>query len=273
MIQSIDDARLEPYRDLKRPGETRWNRPLIAEGHRVVKRALRLNWPVLSLLVSDKRLNQEPAESLIQAARDAQAEILVVQHSIAEQIVGFNFHAGIMAHLQRPRPERLESWVQGSVPGESILAFSRMSDPENVGMAMRNAAAFGVSRLLVGSGSADPLGRRALRLSMGAALKLRLLRTSRFPEALEGLRREGGFQLAAAVCDPAAAKIWELDASKPVVFLLGNESDGLEPEIEQMADVRVTIPLTSGVDSLNVATSAAILLYEHQRSWAQRHAD
>ena len=265
MIQTIDDPRLEPYRDLKRPGETRWNRPLIAEGHRVVKRALRLNWPILSLLVSDRRSNLEPALTLISEAEQVGVEVLLVADSIAQQIVGFNFHAGVMAHLQRPRPERLENWLTGSVPGESILAFSRMSDPENVGMAMRNAAAFGVNRLLVGSGSADPLGRRALRLSMGAALKLRLLRTSRFPQALLALREQEGFQIAAAVCDRSALKVSELQADKKVVFLLGNESDGLERELEELADVRVTIPLASGVDSLNVATASAILLYDRTR--------
>ncbi|MCA9221206.1 MAG: RNA methyltransferase [Planctomycetales bacterium] len=264
LIDDLSDPRLAPFRDLKRPGETRWNRPLIAEGHRVTRRAFRLGWPIESVLLSDRKAETEVGREILSAAAVVGCEVWIVAHEVARQLVGFNFHAGVLAHLRRPRPARLNAWLEGIGSREPILAFSRLSDPENVGMALRNAAAFGVNRVLVGSGSADPLGRRALRLSMGAALRLNLLRTSRLAEAIIGLR-DRGCEIVAAVCEPeteaAADRSWE----RPVVFLMGNESDGLEPELLDLCTAKVTIPLAAGVDSLNVATASAFLLYEYQR--------
>lgn len=265
-IDQPDDPRLDPYRDLKGASRTRWNRPLIAEGYRVVRRAVALDWPFESLLVSARRRGSDEIEPMLAELTRRGVPLYEVEQSLAESLAGFNFHAGVLAHLRRPRSMRFETWVEGLAADELIVGCPEMTDPENVGLVMRTAAAFGVRRMLVGTASADPLGRRALRLSMGAALKLRLLRTSRFTESLERLRHEQGVRVAAAVCDPAAEPPEAFARTGRRLLLLGNESRGLPDELERLADDRVSIPIASDIDSLNVTAAATILLY----AWRQR---
>lgn len=272
LIEIVDrsDERLDPYRELKIAGATRWNRPLIAEGWRVVRRAISSGWTIESMLVSERRL------AGIRDEIPPGVPVWCVSQELAESLAGFNFHAGVAAHLRRPRPWRYETWVEGLEPKEArrgwewIVGFPRMSDPENVGLVMRSAAAFGVKRLLVGSGSADPMGRRSLRLSMGAAFKQRILRTARFGEVIERLKGEFGCRVVGAVCERGSISVarWReglAGGGGLGLLLLGNESEGLSREELGWIDERVTIPIATGIDSLNVTTAAAILLYELTR--------
>ncbi len=269
-IDQPDDPRLDPYRDLKGAGRTRWNRPLIAEGYRVVRRAVALDWPLESLLVSTRRRGSDEIEPLVGELERRGVPVFEVEQELAQSLAGFNFHAGVLAHLRRPRSMRFETWIEGLEEDELIVGCPEMTDPENVGLVMRTAAAFGVRRMLIGTASADPLGRRALRLSMGAALKLRLLRTARFAETLVRLRQELGVRVAAAVCDRAAPPPESLARTGRRLVLLGNESRGLSVELERLADDRVSIPIASDIDSLNVTAATTILLYAWRHDGATR---
>ena len=256
-IERLDDPRLEPYRDLKRTNRTRDGSTFIAEGAIVVARLLASDYTTLSVLASERRLHA------IAETVPEEVDLLVVPQEIGEQLVGFNFHAGIMAcGAKRPAPS-LED-VAGSASAPSLLvACSRVDNPDNLGAIIRMCAAFGVNGLLLGPGCADPFSRRVLRVSMGTAFALPVVPSDELLRDISMLRARGYEVLATVPRD--GRSITETLRPSRLMLVLGNEAAGLSTsEIAACSD-RVRIPLDSGADSLNVAAAAAIFLYHFSR--------
>jgi len=142
-----------------------------------------------------------------------------------------------------------------------------VNDHENLGSIFRNAAGLEVDAVVFGTGCADPLYRRAVRVSMGHALLVPYAWAAEWPNELETLR-DNGFRLLAMTPDPSVPSLAEAMADlaeAKVAMLVGAEGPGLTERAMRSSDVRVRIPMSRGTDSLNVATAAALAFYERAR--------
>ena len=260
-IDEIGDERVAEYRNLTDAELRRW-RPtpaggpgsFIVEGTFAIRELLRSRYPVRSLLVSEgKRVALEADLA------NEDAPVFVASPETMAGIAGFNVHRGALACASR----------LPMTPMEAITARARLlavlegiNDLENLGALFRNAAAFAVDGVLLCPRSADPLYRRAVRVSVGQVLHVPWTRVAAWPDALHTLRGEG-FELVALTPQRLATPLSGLvaDGSRRAL-LLGAEGPGLSPEAMAACDHRVRIPLAPGVDSLNVATAAALAFYQ-----------
>jgi len=259
-IDSLDDPRLDVYRNLTSTNLTRWSGRFIAEGRRVVLRLLASDFEVESVLVSDRR------ERAMTPHVPPETPFYVLPLPLAQKLVGFNFHSGVLACGQRkpnlPLPELADN---GGRP-LTLVVCPNVNDPDNLGSIIRTGATLGVDALLLGRGCADPFSRRVSRLSMGHIYRLPIIECDDLHRDLQRLRDDWQVELMATVAG-GDAEILD-DAVRPERFalLFGNEAHGLEPEFLQLCRRRITIPMRDAGDSLNVSISAAIVLYHFTRS-------
>ena len=255
-IASADDPRLDPYRHV---GDPRWIRDqglFVAEGRLVVARLLGLDrFRVRSIVV-----NRAAHDAMLQLLSSAPTSVLVCDDPTLESITGYNFHRGCVALVYRP-PDLPPSAFFGS---RRLLGIENVANPDNIGGLFRTAAAFAVDAVVLNATSADPLYRKAVRTSMGAALRIPYARVEAWPATL-GLLRERGFRIVALTPAPGARELSKLAATvrddDRLVVLVGAEGAGLEAETIALADVAVRIAIDTAVDSLNVVVAAGIALH------------
>jgi tRNA G18 (ribose-2'-O)-methylase SpoU len=225
----------------------------IAEGTKVISRAVAAGYPVRSVLVAERRLCDLPALPA------TGAPVYVVPDEIAERLTGYRVHRGALASLHRkPLPEAAAL----AVAARRVIVLEDLVDHANVGAIFRCAAALGVDAMFLSPRCADPLYRRAVKVSMGAVFAIPYTRMTSWYDGLAGLRA-AGFQLLALTPDRAAEPIGAAVAGQRTALLLGTEGDGLSSRWLHEADQAVRIPmhpgaLAAGVDSLNVVAAAAI---------------
>lgn len=278
------DPRLADYRALN-DAELRRRRGaddgvVVVEGRVAVGQLLTSSYEVRSLLVDDHQADSCP--ELVTAVRARGAPVYVGRRPVVAATVGFSLHRGVVAIARRPPPADARELVPraaglptvgGGPPMVAVL--EGVNDHENLGALFRNAAAFGVGAVLLSPTCADPLYRRSVRVSVGHVLHVPFARLAPWPDALAHLRATR-FTLA-ALAPPAsdeargrqpvalgelAARIAGPRRSGPgVALLLGAEGPGLSPAALAQADEVVTIPMAPGVDSLNVATAAAVAFH------------
>lgn len=262
LITSLADVRLDPYRELKRSNRTRRLDNFIVEGHRVVRRLLESPYPVESIVVSDRR------RDLLAGVVPEHVPLLVVPQDLAAELVGYNFHHGVMACGRRlPQPDLSRVLPPGDGPA-LLVVCPHMTDPDNMGGLIRLCAGFGATGLMLGRACCDPFSRRVLRVSMGTAFQVPILEFRDLAALLDVLRGEHRFRHVATALDPTATPLALARRAPRMTLLLGNEADGLAPECIELCDERVTIPMAHGTDSLNVTVAAGILLhyYVHLRA-------
>lgn len=249
------DPRLAPYRHLKRTNATRWASTFVAEGEKLVARLLSSPYPVESVLAAPSCLER------IAGTLPADLPVYLMPLAQIEQLVGFNFHRGLLACGRRVPGPTLADLCAGC--GElTLVVCVDVHDPENLGAILRNSAAFGVRGVVLAGRCVDPLSRRVLRVSMGAACGLPLVLAPEVPPLIESLRRDHALECWATVLDSQATRLHSSQRPQRLALLLGNEAHGLADAWQQLCDRRVTIPMGSGVDSLNVAVASGIFLYE-----------
>jgi len=218
------------------------------EGHLSVGALLASPYSVRSILVTDAH-----------AARyaDAEAPVFALASREIEQLTGVHFHRGVLAAADRPRLPTVHALASGA---SRLLVLEAVNDHENIGALFRNAAAFGVDGVVLDPTTADPLYRRATRVSLGHVLRVPFARASTWPDGLDDVRGEG-FTLV-ALSPGADEPLADLVGNPPskVALLLGAEGDGLSAAALAAVARRVRIPMAPGVDSVNVATAAAIAL-------------
>jgi tRNA G18 (ribose-2'-O)-methylase SpoU len=258
-VESPNDDRLAAYRSLKATNATRWSGQFVAEGEKLVRRLLASDFGVCSLLVAEQY-----ARSFAQIV-PADVDLLVVPDDWVENIVGFNFHRGVLACAQRKAPVDLAALCRAKPGRLTLVVCPDVRDPENLGAILRIASAFGVDAVVLGRECADPFSRRVLRVSMGAAFELAIVEADDLEGQLAAVQKESGVRLWAAVTDPAAAPFDRGDRPHRLALLLGSEGHGLAPAWIERCEQAITIPMRPGVDSLNVALAAGILLYHFTR--------
>ncbi|QIS17549.1 TrmH family RNA methyltransferase [Nocardia terpenica] len=262
VIDIIDpaDPRVADFRDLnsadRRPDLPGRAGLVIAEGVVVVQRMLASRFAPFALFGVGRRYEE--------LAADLAGVPVPYYRTTAEvmaEVVGFHLNRGVLAGARRP-PELSVDEVLASA--RTIAVLEGVNDHENIGSIFRNAAGLGADAVLFGDRCADPLYRRAVRVSMGHVLRVPFARLPRWPDGLE-LLRQRGFQIIALTPNPAAPTLAAALTGDRVALLLGAEGPGLTEEAMRATDVRARIPMTPGTDSLNVATAAAMAFYERVR--------
>lgn len=256
-IEDPADERIADYRNVPDPDLMVRRGLFVAEGRLVVRRLLAsTRWIPRSLLVT------QPALVALQCAIDLRPNVpvFVVDQSVMDGITGFNIHRGCLALGER---NPASDWHALAESAALVVALERLGNADNVGAIFRNAAAFGADAVLLGPACADPLYRKSIRTSMGAALSVPFAEARPWPGALSALRDEGWAVVAlsteaASLVRGAAAEL----AGRRVAMVVGHEGDGLTADVIRLCTHRAAIPMAPGVDSLNAATAAAVALYE-----------
>ncbi|MGK5529297.1 TrmH family RNA methyltransferase [Streptomyces sp. URMC 129] len=253
------DPRLTDYTALTDVALRRRREPaeglFMAEGEKVIRRALRAGYPMRSMLLTPRW-----ADAMRDVVASAGAPVYLVSPEVAEQVTGYHVHRGALAAMQRtPLPS-----AAGLLAASRRLAvLEAVNDHTNLGAVFRGAAALGMDAVLLSPDCADPLYRRSVKVSMGTVFSLPYARLSPWPRVLADVR-EAGFRLLALTPDPGATDIGtavrELGDDK-AALMLGTEGEGLTARALAAADARVRIPMAHGVDSLNVAAAAAVAFY------------
>jgi tRNA G18 (ribose-2'-O)-methylase SpoU len=259
-ISDAEDPRLGDYRALKERHLNAETGRFVAESERVVRRLLASRLRVRSVLATPPRLR---ALDDALAALPADVPVYVAEQPVMDAIAGFHVHRGCLAVGERPAARALPAGARRVVVLEDLV------DVDNLGSIARNAAAFGADALALSPRCADPFYRKAIRVSLGAVFDLPIVRFQSWPEDLETLRRLG-FSLVAAVLSPTATPLPRFQPPARWALLLGAEGPGLSDGAVLRCHHRVTIPMeaSDGVDSLNVATAAAVMLYGLTRAAA-----
>ena len=253
-IDSLDDPRVEKYRHIADVAALNEHAVFVAEGRLVVRRLLDLQqWPIESILLT------EPAASNLADVLDkTTAPIYLVEQSIMNAIAGFNIHRGCLALVRRPVTPTLERMVAG--PLSRVLVLEGVNNPDNVGGLFRSAAAFGVELVVLGPECGDPLYRKAIRTSMAASLVVPFAFATEWPGAIRDLR-DDGFTVVGLTPNRAVAPLEEVFPHSKLALLVGSEGGGLSAEALRTATLRIRVPTTVDVDSLNVTTAASIAMY------------
>ena len=268
-ITDPDDDRVDDFRDLnsieRRPDLPTGKGLVIAEGVLVVQRMLGSRFSPHAFLGTQRRLTELAAD-----LAGVRAPFYRATAEVMAEVIGFHLNRGVLGAARRP-PELTTAEVL--TDARTIAVLEGVNDHENLGSIFRNAAGLGVDAVIFGTGCADPLYRRAVRVSMGHALLVPFARTQRWPGDLE-LLRHNGFRLLAMTPDPRADTLADAMgalAGKKVAVLVGAEGPGLTETTLRASDVRVRIPMSRGTDSLNVASAAACAFYERVRCAADPH--
>ena len=255
-VSNVDDQRLADYValtdvHLRRKLETAHGL-FVAEGERVIRRAIAAGYQVRSLLVMQDRLT-----GLADLAASCPGPVYVIAPAAAEALTGYRVHRGPLASMhRRPLPA-----VAGLVAAAArVVVLEDIVDHANVGAIFRCAAALGFDAVILAPRCADPLYRRAVKVSMGAVFSVPYARLDDWRHGLGGLR-QAGFRMLALTPAPDAVPIGPVPAGGPIALLVGTEGDGLSARWLAAADLRVRIPMSGGVSSLNVASAAAIACY------------
>jgi tRNA G18 (ribose-2'-O)-methylase SpoU len=246
------DPRLADYVGLTDPAVRRRAEAeqgfFIAESPLVVRALVESGRAVRSVLVT-------PAQHAVLAdvLERVGAPVFIAEDDVLRQVVGFDLHRGAVASAERWPLPPAGSLLDGA---RRVAVVERLTDYENLGVLFRNAAAFGIDAVLLDSESADPLYRRCVRVSIGHAFMVPWTRVSSLDEV-----RSRGFALFALTPAPEAVPLDRISWPERHAVMLGAEGPGLSREWLDAADVHVRIPMRKAVDSLNVATAAAIAFY------------
>jgi tRNA G18 (ribose-2'-O)-methylase SpoU len=264
VVPAADDALLEDYRWLNQPERRREVERM--GGFFVVEGALALE----ALLGSEFRIRSvlaaERTAARVQSLVGGRAPVLVRSDDDVEAIAGFPFHRGVLAAADRRPVPGVADVLEGA---ELVAVAEGLTDHENVGALFRNAAAFAVDAVLLDPTTADPLYRRSVRVSLGHVLLVPWTRLPSWPDGLGELRQRG-FELLALTpapdAEPIEAVALDVAARRPrVALLVGAEGPGLRDAALATSDRKVRIPIAPGVDSLNVATAAAVAFHRLSR--------
>ena len=262
-ITDPDDERVDDFRDLnsidRRPDLPGGKGLVIAEGVLVVQRMLASRFTLHAFLGTDRRLTE-----LADDVTGAGAPFYRASAEVMAEVVGFHLNRGVLG-VARRAPALTTAEVL--TDARTVAVLEGVNDHENLGSIFRNAAGLGVDAVIFGDGCADPLYRRAVRVSMGHALLVPFARTQRWPADLE-LLRDNDFQLLAMTPDSQACILGDAmsaRAGQKVAVLVGAEGPGLTETAMRASDIRVRIPMSRNTDSLNVATAAACAFYERNR--------
>jgi tRNA G18 (ribose-2'-O)-methylase SpoU len=256
-VEDPRDPRLGDYRHLRdvelRKHHEAEHGLFLAEGEKVVRRAVESGFPVRSFLMAPRWL-----DGLSDVLARTTAPCFVVSEALAEQVTGFHVHRGALAALERLPGNDVD---QVLADARTVVVLEDIVDHTNVGAIFRCAAALGVDGVLLAPRCADPLYRRAVKVAMGAVFTLPYARFDDWYDVLPRVSAAGFTTVALTLADDAVAIEEAVAGLDRVALVLGGEGHGLSKRWEQAADRRAVIEMSEGVDSLNVAAATAVACY------------
>ena len=263
-VSDLNCEELKIYHELSENQLVHINEPdlglFIAETAKVIDRALDGGYEPYSVLIEADQLERE-GKDLLKRLEDAEGEIPVYVSSTdaLKTITGYNLTRGLLCAMKRKTLPKVEDICKGA---HRIAVLENVTNPTNVGAIVRNAAALSMDAVLLSSGCADPLYRRAARVSMGTIFGIPW---TYIPEDVPiKILKEYGFKTVSLALrnDTADLGDSELNREDKLAILLGSEGYGLLPETIEDSDYCVKIPMSHGVDSLNVAACSAVVFWQ-----------
>lgn len=231
---------------------------VLVEGELQVRRLFQTNHEIVTLFIEE---DLWPKFGPLLLSRDfgtcsLQPQCYSAPRKVMEQIVGYRLHRGVMALIRKPAACTLDEL------GDSVVVLNRLVDPENVGCIIRSAVGFGITSFLVDSSSSDPYLRRSVRVSMGAALFIRVAYADDLPAALGELGKS--HQILAIDTIEGSVPVERHSFPGRCAFVFGNERSGLAPEVIKQSETILKIPMENNAfESLNVAVSAGIIFHHY----------
>lgn len=273
-LEGTDDPRVAAYVNLTDVALRSRHEPAqglyIAESSTVIERAVRAGHRPKSFLMAPRWLDS--MRGVIARACGAEdggeVPVFLADEALLRELTGFHLHRGALAAMHRPALPPVASVLAGS---RRVAVFEDVVDHTNLGAGFRACAALGADAVLITPRCADPLYRRSVRVSMGTVFQVPWTRFAHWPSARPGaeapdgidLLRAHGFTVAALALGEDAIDLADLEADPPqrLALVFGTEGDGLRPATIADCDLSVRIPMAGGVDSLNVASAAAVALW------------
>ena len=235
----------------------------IAESPRVIERALDAGYRPVSCLVEKRHIEGEAKEIIRRCGEIGNVPVYTAEFDVLTQLTGFKLTRGMLCAMRRPPLPEVRQICEGS---RRIAILENVVNPTNVGAIFRSAAALGIDAVLLTYDSSDPLYRRAVRVSMGTVFQIpwTFFEKDAWPEKGIRLLRELGFRTAAMALrdDSVSIDNPQLLAEEKLAVILGAEGDGLAFSTIADCDYTVRIPMSHGVDSLNVAAASAVAFWE-----------
>ena len=234
----------------------------LAESEKVIRRALAAGHRPRSFLMAERWLTD--LADLVEQAESGGVPVFVAQAAVIQAMTGFHLHRGALASMHRPSLVAPEVLLHNVIQQNAsrVVILEDIVDHTNVGAVFRSAAALGVDAILITPRCADPLYRRAVRVSMGTVFQVPWTRIDAWPGGLQVLR-DNGFTVAAFALTDGATSLDDLASDQPerLAVIFGTEGDGLSQRAVEDADLVVKIPMAGGVDSLNVAAASAVAMW------------
>lgn len=265
-IMSIEDERLNVYRNVRDKDLSGRDKTFMAESEMVLRRLLRAPNRIESVLLSPDRF--ENLKSALEVL-PADVPVYIADVELMTEVAGFHIHRGVLAAGKRLHPTQLFlDCALGDLRGRdhlTILVAERFTNVDNMGTLFRNAAAFGADAVALDPKCCDPLYRKAIRVSMGHVLSVPYGIMHHYPTDLDRLKCEWGCTLIGAELTDDSKPLWELLHHDRLAIIFGSEADGLSLEAIRACDAIYQIPMNEAVPSINVAVTSAVFLYERRR--------
>lgn len=265
-ITDLNNSELDVYARLSEVQLLRFYEPnpglFVAESPNVILRALGAGYEPVSLLMEKKHIEGQAKEVV---ARMAQVPIYTAELEVLTGLTGFQLTRGVLCVMRR---KQLPSMEEICAEAKRIVVLENVMNPTNVGAIFRSAAALGMDAVLLTDGCSDPLYRRAARVSMGTVFQVPWTfmdsKTVEWPKPAMNRLKELGFKTAAMALTDESVSIEHpgLMAEEKLAVVLGTEGDGLADHTIADCDYTVKIPMSHGVDSLNVAAASAVAFWQ-----------
>ena len=275
-ITSIDDPRVEVFRNVRDADLRGRDGLFMAESELVLRRLIRTPQRLHSMLLSREKFARM-SDAI--ATLPASVPVCVADLELIHEIAAFHIHRGCLAAGRRLPPGQLSlDAALASLRGRMkccVLLAEGVTNVDNMGGLFRNAAAFGVDAIVLDPACCDPLYRKAIRVSMGHALSISYAVSADWLADLQRLKCEWGMTLVAAEIAPHAMPLWQMPAADRIGLVFGSEGHGLSAATLAVCDSVCAIPVSDAAagaePSLNVAVASAVFLYEWARA-RQWHA-
>ncbi len=247
-IKHIKKLKDKKYRDI--------NKEFIIEGIKLIKEAIEENAEIKQIIICDNCLDSDiiPKELMYEIAK---YECIYVTENIFKIISDVNTPQGILAIIGRNAEESQIDYTQ-----DVIVALDDIQDPGNLGTILRTVDSIGLNQILVSKGTADSYNPKVVRSTMGAIFRVRIIECEDLENALREVKKHK-FELVVTSLQTEKS-LYDIDFDKKVI-VIGNEANGVEQKIQNLADEKIKIPMIGKTESLNVSVATGIVLYEYVR--------
>lgn len=262
VIKNLGAPELAPFVSANEVQLKRYFEPeqgiFIAESPKVIRRALDAGYEPLSLLCERKYIDGQASDILAACGDTA---VYTAESEVLTQLTGYKLTQGVLCAMHRKALPDAADLIKGA---HRIAVLEDIMNQTNIGAILRNAAALGIDAVLLTPACSDPLYRRSIRVSMGTVFQVKWTYLEQQPPEYVSYLSENGFTTVAMALrnDTMSVGDPELKRQDKLAVILGTEGEGLRPETIKRCDHTVKIPMTGGVDSLNVASASGIVFWE-----------